>query len=89
MKKQDKKNTKEKKGFVLYTDDLVAAEELLPDFERRGQLLSIITAYATGRELPQVPDLVRASFVYIRNGIIANNAKYERKLERQSEYNQR
>lgn len=88
MAKQTK-DIREKKGFVLYADDLVAAEELLPDFERRGQLLSMITAYTTGNKLPQVPDLVRASFVYIRNGIIANNAKYERKREKQAEYNQR
>lgn len=88
MSKQTK-DVREKKGFVLYADDLVAAEELLPDFERRGQLLSMITAYTTGNKLPQVPDLVRASFVYIRNGINANNAKYERKREKQAEYNQR
>lgn len=88
MAKQTK-DVREKKGFVLYADDLVAAEELLPDFERRGQLLSMITAYTTGNKLPQVPDLVRASFVYIRNGINANNAKYERKREKQAEYNQR
>lgn len=89
MAKQTTKDVREKKGFVLYADDLVAAEELLPDFERRGQLLSMITAYTTGNKLPQVPDLVRASFVYIRNGINANNAKYERKREKQAEYNQR
>ena len=89
MAKQTTKDVREKKGFVLYADDLVAAEELLPDFERRGQLLSMITAYTTGNKLPQVPDLVRASFVYIRNGIIANNAKYDRKREKQAEYNQR
>lgn len=83
MAKQTKEN---KRGFVLYSNTLRIAERVLPKFEQRGQLLTMITAYTNGGEPPTFDKDVTTCFEFIRDGIEVNCDKYTKKREKQKQY---
>lgn len=83
MAKQTKEN---KRGFVLYSNTLRIAERVLPKFEQRGQLLTMITAYTNGGEPPTFDKDVTTCFEFIRDGIEVNCDKYSKKREKQKQY---
>lgn len=73
----------EKKSFLLYLDYREHFELL--DDEGKGRLLMALFEYAESGRIPDLPDMERMAFSFIRKQIDRDNQKWEEKAQRSRE----
>lgn len=72
-----------KNSFVLYTDYIEQIEML--SREQRGDLLTTIMLYAAGEQLPELDDVTKMAFSFIKKQMDKDIEKYEQTVEKRRE----
>ncbi len=75
-----------KKGFVLYSDTLGIALNILKSNEQRGELLTLIYQYSVNEKVVASNDVVNTCFLFVKNSIDISSEKYLKRKKAQKDY---